>query len=299
MAPPLWLLAAGPLLLGAAGAIAGPKHRGRLWALGLASIPLTALLWINVAAIPRLLAEPPRGALPPGALHHALATFVLWGLGPAIAGWAILRGGSGGGDEPHREPGLLAKATLGATITLLAVAGLGLAIAWFQATGAPLALTAGLWSTVPPWLVVSLSLVAATVEETLFRGVVFRSIAPRAGFVGGALLQAVLFGLIHSGYGDPWYVIGAVAFGLVQAYVALRFGLAVAVMVHAQINLVVLGWLSRDAFAFNGWLAAAVLALNVAAILPAVVRWLDLDVEGWPIQAALPRLSVLPWRGDG
>lgn len=276
MSPPIWLVVAAPTGLGLAGVLAEGRRRRILLALALASVPLTLLIWRNVAAAPELMNAPTTGPLAVGTLRDALATFAIWGLGPAAAAWAILRL-----DDDHPvarsvpEPGM--RAGIAAALTLGLIASFGAGLTGLRRAGMVSAVTAGAWSAVPPGLLVGLAVVVAVIEETLFRGVLQSSLLPVVGAPVAAVVQAALFGFVHAGYGDPWYVLGAAAFGLVQAYIALKFGLLVAVATHAQLNLVVLGWLSHATFAVNGWIAATVVLVNVVVL--GLVVWRSIESE--------------------
>jgi membrane protease YdiL (CAAX protease family) len=68
---------------------------------------------------------------------------------------------------------------------------------------APAQIQSGLsWRGIALTVVLSV-VVAPIVEETFFRGVLFRSVRDRHGFVAGALVSSVLFGLAHY-VGAPW-----------------------------------------------------------------------------------------------
>lgn len=85
--------------------------------------------------------------------------------------------------------------------------------------------------------------VAAIVEEFVFRGVLFRSIADRYGFWLGAAVSGILFGLSHSAVGDPlsiWALrvtLVVVGIGLAAIYRARR-NLLATMSAHASFNAV-------------------------------------------------------------
>lgn len=265
---PLVILA--PIGLVSFGLFAPDRYRASLIALAIAFLPLATVLWANLASLPALFAEGTRTTLNGADLSHKLGWILAWGVLPAsLAWWVIWRA-----PAPCACPRLplrpIARASRGAAATLIVVAfvglGLGLLPGPFQATA-----THGLdlWSNVTPWLLVGLSLSAAIAEELLFRGVVYVSLVPLIGFVGGGIVQGVLFGLVHTAYGDPLYVLAAMGFGFLQAYVSVRWGLLVAVMVHAQVNLVILGWASRASFELNGLIVVGLVAFNLLLVAPA------------------------------
>lgn len=286
MLPPIPLLVVPPVLLAIGAVLADDRARGPLAALAVAAAPLIGLLWLNLHALPGLIAGAPRGPLTVELLEANLERILFWTLVPAAIAWAILWFAPEASPCPRMPLRPLHRASLGAATTLIVVAlvggGLSLVVGHL---GAETALSAGVWSKVPPLLMVGLALTAALAEELLFRGVLYASAVPATGFVGGAILQAVLFGLVHVAYGDPLYVVGAAAFGLVQAYVAVRWGLLVAFMVHSQVNLVILGWFSRGQFAVNGVITAATLALNLALIVPAALACLYSESASCPLSA--------------
>lgn len=249
------------------------RWRGLLAALAVAIVPIAILLWANAAAAPQLFEESQRGALDPGTLQSKMVGLALGGVVPALVAWGILWYAPPASPCPRIPMRPIGQVANGAAVTLAVVAGVGFAAALLQgALGVPTALEAGLWSQTTPWMVLGLSLAAAVAEEILFRGVLYSALVPIMGFVAGGILQAAVFGFIHTGYGDPLYVVAAGLFGLVQAYVSVRWGLMVAVMVHAQTNLVIIGWASRAASAANGLLAVGIVVMNLTVVLPAA--WL-------------------------
>lgn len=293
--PPVLLLVMVPILLAIAALHAGDRWRGLLLALAVASVPLTVLLWENVAALPLLWTGTVQGPMPAAQLTHSFQVLLLWGLVPAALAWTVLWVAPPSSPCPRMPLRPLDRAGMGAATTLVVVAVLGAGLAvGLRAFGLETALDAGLWSRVTPWQVVGLSLVAALAEELLFRGVVYSALVPVVGFAGGGIVQALLFGIIHAGYGDPVYVVAAAAFGLVQAYVSVRFGLVVAAMVHAQVNLVLLGWLSSGTIGVNLWIVAATLAFNLLIVIPAALACTRFRSATCPLSADS---LGLPWTG--
>lgn len=282
-------------LLGSLALVSDRRYRGLFGALAVASIPLAILLWANISAAPSLLDGSAAGPMDPGSLDRKLAGIVVGGVVPALVAWAILWYAPPDSPCPRIPLRPLGQVARGAAFTLLVVAGVGLATGLVQgAFNASTALEAGLWSQVDPWMVLGLSMAAAVSEEILFRGVLYSALVPWMGFVGGGLLQAAVFGFVHTGYGDPLYVVAAALFGLLQAYVSVRWGLLVAVMVHAQTNLVILGWASRTASAANGILAVGIVAVNLLVVLPAAYLCVASDRARCPLsrrQLGLPGLG--------
>lgn len=252
---------AATLVLGG-GLVQGDRRR-LLWGAAVASVPLGAGLWVNVAALPSLGAG--AASLGTGDLWGKLRLLAVVGLLPGLAGWAIVRRSTVGRQVAAGRDGgsRTRRAAWGAAVTLATVVAAGGSVAFLAAFGAGGPPVHGLWAGASPGLVVGLSLVAAVAEELLFRGVLFPALAPSLGWRGSGALQASLFGLLHVGYGDPGYVAAAAAFGCVQAAVTRRWGVGVAVLVHAQVNLVILGWAARAVSPANGALVLGVLAANL------------------------------------
>lgn len=245
------------------GALARGDDRRLLWGLAAASVPLVAGLWTNVAALPNLSSQAGAAVLGAGDLWTKFWLIALAGVVPAVAAWILVRPTAAVGEAAGRSPASrLGRASRSAGVTLAAVAAAGGSVAFLGAVGGPSPPVDGLWSEVTPELVVGLSLAAAVAEELLFRGVLLHALSSRIGWTGGAAAQAGLFGVLHAGYGDLGYVLAAGAFGLAMAGVVRRWGLLAAVAVHAQVNLVILGWSARGVSGFNGALVVLVLAAN-------------------------------------
>jgi hypothetical protein len=91
--------------------------------------------------------------------------------------------------------------------------------------------------------VVAVVVIAPITEELLFRGLLFRSLRDRYGFLIGAFASAIFFGLLHSGAGAVADVvllqvsIGLLGVGLAGVY-EWRGNLVANVAAHATFNLV-------------------------------------------------------------
>jgi membrane protease YdiL (CAAX protease family) len=269
---------AAALVLG--GGLAHGDRRRLLWGFAAASVPLAAGLWINLVSVPSLGSGTAK--LAAGALRSKLQLIAVAGLLPALLAWAAVRT-----TEPGRrvasgtETGSRTqRMAWGAAVTLATVVAAGGSVAFLAALGADGPPVEGLWSGASPALVLGLSLVAAVAEELLFRGTLFPGLAPRLGWRGSGALQAGLFGLLHAGYGDPGYVAAAAAFGCVQAAVTRRWGLGVAVLVHAQVNVVILGWAARAVSPANAALVLGVLGMNLILTAGALQGWVDPADDG-------------------
>lgn len=129
------------------------------------------------------------------------------------------------------------------------------------------------WRNITIPLIVLLSLSAGLSEEFLFRGLLLRALAKRMPFLAAALLQAVLFGLIHAGYGSPLHVLGPAVFGLGMAWVARHLGVVVTALLHAEINIIFFTVdVAPTYVAVNGVLGLAAL-LSVSGLLVAACVW--------------------------
>lgn len=91
-----------------------------------------------------------------------------------------------------------------------------------------------------PAIALVLAGVAAVAEEVLFRGVLLKHLGRILGRHPAVVLQALLFGLIHAGYGSLLHVGAATVFGLLLGYLALRDGLMPAMAIHFVVNVAVL-----------------------------------------------------------
>lgn len=285
-----------PILFASFGLFAGPRRRAVLFALAIVAIPLAVSLRANLARLPQLLEGQGLPPLSTVNLASKLGTILGAGALPALVAWGLIWRAPEHSECPRIPLRPVAKARRGAALTLLLVALLGLGLGIIEPFQTTREVARDLWSNVTPWLLVGLSLGAALTEELLFRGVVYAAAASVTGFVAGGIAQGLLFGFVHAGYGDPLYVAAAAAFGLIQAYVSVRWGILVAVMVHAQVNLLVLGWASQAVSQVNATLAVAVLAFNLLLVIPAGVACLTSRHAQCPIDPDLEGADELPGR---
>jgi membrane protease YdiL (CAAX protease family) len=87
--------------------------------------------------------------------------------------------------------------------------------------------------------VVSVVLLAPTVEELVYRGVLFRALLVRVGTWPAALLSGVVFGLAHVGLPHPAQYLALSVLGVLLALLYRRTGSLLAVVAaHAVFNLV-------------------------------------------------------------
>jgi membrane protease YdiL (CAAX protease family) len=89
---------------------------------------------------------------------------------------------------------------------------------------------------VTPPILLGLSIMAGISEEFLFRGILMTTLRARFGLISAVVGQAVFFGFVHAGYGNWAHVVGPAIFGLMMAAVAVRSGLAAAIVIHAGID---------------------------------------------------------------
>lgn len=87
-------------------------------------------------------------------------------------------------------------------------------------------------------LIVLVSVTAGLTEEFLFRGILLRRLQRWMPWGVAALVQALFFGLIHTGYGSWTHVLGPFFFGLGMAWVRRILGIVPAMLLHAQVNVV-------------------------------------------------------------
>lgn len=207
---------------------------------------------VLVAAPLAVVLEPdPNGAVDaPGLLISAVAdvvmagVLVLW-LRSKHPGWVRILGFPPAG---RRTAEVVAGIGYGFLLEVVAfVAGLVVVLVLEAATGrnveAPVQVEPGLESWGILMLVVLACVVAPIVEEFVFRGLLFRSIADRHGFWAGAIASAVPFGLSHVAVGsslDLWALrITLAMVGIVLAWVHWRRrNLLANVVAHATFNVI-------------------------------------------------------------
>lgn len=102
---------------------------------------------------------------------------------------------------------------------------------------------------IPTWDVVNVMVLAVVmlgfvglVEEFLFRGILQRTLINRIGTVPGVGLTAVIFGLMHSAYGQTSEIGFAILFGLVVGVIYNRTSnLVIVTYIHGLLNIVLFG----------------------------------------------------------
>lgn len=137
------------------------------------------------------------------------------------------------------------------------------------------------WINITVPLIILLSAAAGLTEEFLFRGILLTAFARRMPFVLAALVQGLLFGFIHAGYGSWTHVLGPMAFGLGMAWVVRVLGIVPAMLLHAQVNVIYFTFdVGPDYVAANGalgvaGLAALLLGLAAASVVALVLTRSD------------------------
>ncbi len=161
---------------------------------GLASLPLVALLKPNLSG--------PIGGegLFIGIVTNAVSmgVLILW-LRTAHPGWAEIIG------WPDRS-GVVRELAIGAGLGILVriaagIVGGGVVLLLKDASNRPVNLPTQISTDLTGWGLVSFAIFAVIaapmLEEFVFRGLLFRSIADRHGFWAGAIVSAIAFGAFH------------------------------------------------------------------------------------------------------
>lgn len=143
------------------------------------------------------------------------------------------------------------------------------------------------WIHVTIPLIVLISATAGLTEEFLFRGILLKRLAGWMPWGVAAVLQALAFALIHSGYGSIVHLLGPLAFGLGAAWVSRVLGIVPAMLLHAQVNVVYFAFdVGPDYVAANGvlgiaGLAALLLGLSAASVVALVLTKADAVTLLW------------------
>ncbi len=232
----------------------------------LLTAPLVVLVLVGLRSVPRLLEGGMPLAVPSEILAgKALLHFLLY-LAVPTAGLILVLGPRGlaralpgflFGTPPTRQKVSrgLARATgvCGVLVGLVFIGWTALVdqAGLFSAEGPRV-----FFSRTTPGIALALAGVAAIAEEALFRGVLLKQLRRSLGLHPAVVLQALLFGLIHAGYGSLLHVGAATVFGLLLGYLASRDGLMPAMTVHFVVNVAVLA-----AWSEQGTLVATALVL--------------------------------------
>jgi membrane protease YdiL (CAAX protease family) len=115
-----------------------------------------------------------------------------------------------------------------------------------------------------PYHALLISLAAGFGEELAYRGLLMGWLSRRAPMAVAVLVQAIVFGLAHSGYGTWSHVLLPTLFGLVAGAVAWLFGVWAAITMHVLVDVYAFGAESARSFA---WVAPALDSLFLANLL--------------------------------
>jgi len=137
---------------------------------------------------------------------------------------------------------------------------------------------------ITPGLVVLLSFAAGAGEELIFRGVLqptferaFRRLAPTlVSAVLAIIAQAVLFGVVHAGYGNWIHVLLPFGFGLLTGLTCRLLGIGPAIYAHFMIDVFAFGY---DASQRYDWVNPALNVLLYANLIAGIAApiWLAVD----------------------
>ena len=143
------------------------------------------------------------------------------------------------------------------------------------------------WRNLDLPLVLGLSFAAGLSEEFVWRGALLRGLLTRLPWVPALLLQGLLFGFIHAGYGTWAHVVGPAIFGVLMGLVALRVGLLAAVLIHAGTNVVYLALAAPALQPLALPLLAALLLAGAAALGVTRFGAVRALLEGLPVPRRL------------
>lgn len=253
------------------------RARSPGWAIGqrlglvLTTVPLYILVLVGLTSLPRLLGPEAGFALPTEALANKAALHLMLYLAVPLVGLVLVIGPRrllaslpdhlvGGRPLTERlSRGLATTFLVSSTLVGAVVLGwpaISSSAGLFSAEGPRV-----FFSNTTPLVALLLASVAAIAEEMLFRGVLQGQLRRRIGLHTAVVLQAVLFGLIHAGYGSMLHVLAAAIFGLFMGYLVARHGLLPAMLTHFTVNVAVLAaWSEEPALLATTGIVLALLA---------------------------------------
>ncbi|MEA3136121.1 MAG: protease family protein [Thermoplasmata archaeon] len=126
---------------------------------------------------------------------------------------------------------------------------------------------------------VVISLAAGFPEELVYRGLLQTGLSRRMPMGVAVVVQALVFGFAHSGYGTWVHIILPALFGLVAGLVAWRFGMWAAIALHVMVDLFAFG---LDASNNVPWLWQAIVwafLANCALTLGYAALWVVRRIE--------------------
>lgn len=137
------------------------------------------------------------------------------------------------------------------------------------------------WALMTPYHAVLISVVAAVTEEIVYRILIMGGIWWSLGRIAvqptptwgrlrlaiAVILQAILFGLAHGGYGTWLHVVQAGLFGLIAGIAAVWLGIWAAIALHFLIDIFAIGVHAAPAFPLWEMFLWVLLVANVLATL--------------------------------
>ena len=127
-------------------------------------------------------------------------------------------------------------------------------------------------------------IVAACMEEMLFRGLIYRQLKEQVGIAAAGVISALLFGILHGNFVQGLY---AFLIGLLLVYSYERFqSMAAPILVHMAANTVSL--LATETSLFHSWYRSAVTFWICTIIATTVVLISILQIESRVQSAVLP-----------
>lgn len=293
-----WLLVWSSAAVGAIiYAAATRAHPLKAAGLGLMTVPVWTAIWGFIHSIPAL--QDPDSFIPPRSTYRLSSTYIrtiLIDIGYLGAGFLMwthqhgfprsirdiatrLRGAGLQWGHGEGRSALLGWAwfpvLLGGTIALdIFVRG--------QAPALINGDESRVWENMTVYHAIIISAAAAFTEELVYRALLLIAIwqglarlgMPRRWALAGAVvLQALVFGAAHGGYGTIYHVIGPTIFGLVAGWVAVRFGIWAAIILHFLVDIYAFGiHAAQNAPWFRPFLVALLL-VNIATSVAIAVRW--------------------------
>lgn len=138
------------------------------------------------------------------------------------------------------------------------------------------------WSNMTPYHALMISATAAFTEELVYRVLLLGMIAwaarrigamPKSALAGAVVVQALVFGLAHSGYGTWAHIIIPTLFGLFAGALVFFFGVWAAIVVHFLIDVFALGVYAIPAFPWWGTTLVVLLSIHAALTIVWGFRW--------------------------
>lgn len=136
-----------------------------------------------------------------------------------------------------------------------------------------------LFANMTPYHALAISLAAGFGEELVYRGLIQTGLSRRLPMAVAIVVQAVFFGLAHSGYGTWIHVLMPTLFGLVAGLVAYAFGIWAAIVLHVLVDVVAFG---VEAIPNAAWVEPVLGTFLLANVLLTVV---------WSIAMLVSRLQ--------